>query len=124
MSNGKDICAGWRAYLPALNTLEDEGHCGAGSVRKSRLEKTYALFVMLWNQGMSFQSRPGSMNDLIGRYYAYMRENDSEKHTLIARAAPWERSTLSCCLFSVTSAGSSASNFWRMSCIGWSESVQ
>lgn len=111
MSIGQDICAGWRAYLPALNALEDEGHCGTGSAWKSRLKKTYALFVMLWNQGMSFQSSPGSMNDLVERQYAYMRANRSDKHTLIARAAPCERSTLSCCLFSVTSAGSSASNF-------------
>ena len=55
------------------------------------------LLVMLWNQGMSFQSRPGSMKELM------------------ARAAPCERSTLSCCLLPVTSAGSSASNFCRMS---------
>ena len=68
-----------------------------GQREGGRKEGIDALFVMLWNQGMSFQSRLGSMKELM------------------ARAAPCMRSTLPSCLFAVTSAGSSASNFCRMS---------
>ena len=75
---------------------------------------------MLWNQGMSFQSRPGSMNDCVRSEAgeppgAFWRAERRPALTLIARAAPWDRSTFAPCLFSVTSAGSSASNFMRMS---------
>ena len=68
-----------------------------GQREGGRKEGIDALFVLLWNQGMSFQSRLGSMKELM------------------ARAAPCMRSTLPSCLFAVTSAGSSASNFCRMS---------
>lgn len=73
-----------------------------------------ALFVMLLNQSMSAHSRPGSMKDYECKCLRMSRQVISVPRTVIARAAPWERSTHSDPAL-VTSDGSSASNFMRIS---------
>ena len=62
---------------------------GGGGGGEKILESGDALFVMLWNQGMSFHDRLGSMND----YSEYGLECQSPivrgwLLTLIARATP------------------------------------
>ena len=104
--------------LSRANTLQDDRHYGerwrmSMYIYKERRGED-ALLVMLWNQGMSFQSSPGSMNDCRLCQRVAQQVNDTAL-TLIARAAPCERSTLLSWLLPVTSAGSSASNFCRMS---------